>query len=428
MNKYNSFIFKNYSFDDTTKDLTLKYSLDDKVFFEEKYKFDFEFVNYNKKALDFALRQLFLIAGVSYYKTYLPKKIIIEGFSISKNASEFYSRVYQRGLGEFFYVNNLDPQTKIAFPFDENLIDEVTETDGEGYLCAVGGGKDSLVSIDMLAKSGAKISTWSLNHKQQLEPLVNRIGCQHFYVDREWDSKLSNKDLLPESFGGHVPISAIFASAGVIVAILAGKKDVVMSNERSADEPTLNYKGIDINHQYSKSSDFEKIFQTQLKNNFGNNIRYYSLLRPLSELRISKYFCDNLIDKYIDVFSSCNSAFRHGENHLFWDKTCAKCAFIYLMFANFTSVDNLHKIFEKNLIKQPGLKTIYDELLGILNAKPLECVGEVEESRWAMDKQKDLDPDLRQLFDYPSSKDNGLFDLGSHLIPDEVFKQVYQLI
>ena len=98
------------------------------------------------------------------------------------------------------------------------------------------------------------------------------------------------------------------------------------------------------------------------------------------------------------------------------------------MLANFTNVDNLHKIFEKNLIKQPDLKTVYDELLGISNAKPLECVGEIEESRWAMDKQKDLDPDLRQLFDYPSSKDNGLFDLGSNLIPDEVFKQVYPQI
>jgi hypothetical protein len=425
MIKYETFIFKSYGFDENSKKLTLKYSLDNEVNFEEKYTFDFEFTNYNKEALESAIKRLFLVAGVSYYKTYLPEKIIIENFSISRKLAEFCENLYERGLGEFFYVNNLDPLTKIIFPFDSSKTEKTVEVKGEGFLCAVGGGKDSLVSIDMLKNTGSEITTWSLNHKQQLEPLVNRIGHKHFYVDREWDVKLSNKILLPDSFSGHVPISAIFASTGVIVAILTGKRDVVMSNERSADEPTLIYNGVEINHQYSKSTDFEKNFQNLLKNNYGNTIRYYSLLRPLSELNISKYFCENLLEKYIDVFSSCNSAFRHGETKIFWDKTCPKCAFIYLMFSNFTSAENLTKIFDENLIKKPELKNTFEELLGITKNKPLECVGEIGESRWAMDKQKELDPGLKELFKYDNSNTNKFFDISENLIPEDIFSQIY---
>ena len=46
------------------------------------------------------------------------------------------------------------------------------------------------------------------------------------------------------ALNGHVPISAIISSVGVIVAILTGRRDVVVSNEQTANEPTLKYKGV----------------------------------------------------------------------------------------------------------------------------------------------------------------------------------------
>src|SRR5438874_758950 len=83
-------------------------------------------------------------------------------------------------------------------------------------------------------------------------------------------------------------ISAILACVGVIVAILSGYRDIVVSNESSASEPNLHYQGLPINHQYSKSLEFEKDFQDYLANQFNGGPRYYSFLRPFSEVRIGE--------------------------------------------------------------------------------------------------------------------------------------------
>lgn len=418
---YKSFIFESYDFNDSTKTLLLRYSLDSEVHFEEKYIFDFDFSPYNKTSLNKTIERLFFIAGVSYYKTYIPPEIIVKAGTINGAEAKFYSKTYEKGLGEFWYVNNLDPKTKIVFPVSGENAEEKFSHNGTGVLVAVGGGKDSLVSIELLKEIGVKdISTWSLNHKAQLEPLVERIGTNHYYVGREWDKKLNNpKDDLPESYNGHVPISAIFACTGAVVAVLTGKKDVVMSNERSSDEPTLTYQGLEINHQYSKSSEFETDFQNILKNDFSDSLRYYSLLRPLSEVQIAKQFIKTGFNKYHDVFSSCNSAFVHGSNSISWDGTCSKCAFIYLVLSTYVDEDKLNNLIGHNLLLDATLENTYNQLLGIDGEKPLECVGEIAESRWAMDKMKEKYPELNK-YQYPPVEERDIFYLSSDHMPEDV--------
>jgi hypothetical protein len=417
MSKYDDFIFKSYSFDKESGVLDLCYGYDQELTFHEIYQFNFDFIGYDSEALDRAIQLLFFVAGVSYFKMYLSPNIKIEAGQIDQALASFLGNAYEKGLGEFFYVNGLDPATKINFPVNSDTLAPHTVNGASGQLIGLGGGKDSLLSLEVLREQ-PKVATWSLNHRSQLEPLVDKVGLTHFWVEREWDPlimKLNAEDAL----NGHIPISAIFSAVGLVVAVLSGYQDVVVSNESSASEPSLSYNGIDINHQYSKSLEYEKNFQMVLSLMFGDSLRYYSLLRPLSELRIAEYFAA-YFDKYSDVFSSCNRAFTFHSDHMFWCGECAKCAFVFLILTPFVDKDKLTGLWQgKNLLLDPDLEPMYKRLLGIEGDKPLDCVGEVKEARAAMRLAKNVYPELsKYVFSIPEDYDYKTW--REQTMPDEV--------
>lgn len=422
MSKYRQFIFKDYNFSPETKILKLNYSLDGQVNFTETYTFDFDFTDEIDGALlNIAITSLFYMAGVSYYKTYLPPEIVINPQPfLDQPSADFFSKTYQRGLGEFFYTNQLDPKTPINFPASSEAVRPVENIDLSGTLVAVGGGKDSLVSTELLAEQ-PKTATWSVGHRAQLEPLVQRIGLPHFWVQRDWDKSLLEHNV-SGALNGHVPISAILSCVGLVIAVLTGYKDIVMSNESSASEPTLNYQGVDINHQYSKSLEFEKDFQAYLKHHLGDSIRYFSLPRPFSELRIAEIFSKNGFEKYKDVFSSCNRAFVHSSDRIFWCGQCPKCAFVFLALTPFLPRERIESLWSgKNLLLDPSLVPTYRQLLGIEGDKPLECVGEIKESRAAMRLAQKIYPELEKYqFELPSNYD--FRSLSEHLMPEDAVK------
>lgn len=427
MSKYQQFVFKDYRFDSSTKTLQLWYGFDDALEFCETYTFDFDFANYDEAVLDRALQMLFFMAGVSYYKAYLPPNISVAKGDVDDVTAGFLERTWQKGLGEFFYVNKLDPNTAVRFPATSKTLQPLIPS-GSGLLVGIGGGKDSLVSIELLRGYDLDIATWSLNHRPQLTPLIERIGLPHYWVEREWDTRLLelNKQ---GALNGHVPISAIFAAVGSIVAVLTGRREVVVSNEQSANEPTLYYRGVAINHQYSKSQEFEMDYQALLKTHFGDNLQYYSLLRPLSELAIAEIFSKIGLDTYHDVFSSCNRAFRHDSNRLFWDGTCPKCAFVFLALTPFVAREKLESLFEgKNLLLDPDLEVTYRQLLGIEGDKPLECVGEVQESRAAMRLAQEIYPELAEKYQFDLPESYNYHELKSDAMPSEMRQKLEHAI
>jgi hypothetical protein len=189
--------------------------------------------------------------------------------------------------------------------------------------------------------------------------------------------------------------------------MLSGYQNAVVSNESSASEPNLHYEGVAINHQYSKSLEYERDFQAIQQHLFGDSLHYYSLLRPLSELRIAELFADLGFDKYLGVFSSCNRAYRHGEHEMFWCGECAKCAFVCLILTPFVEASKLLSIWGGvNLLLESRLEETYRQLLGIEGDKPLDCVGEVKEARAAMRLAQQQYPELRKyVFDIPDDYD-----------------------
>ncbi len=422
MSSYNNFIFKDYDFNPKSKNLRLYYSYDGILEFSESYKFDFDYIDYNPLVLDKAIQSLYFMAGISYFKAYLAPNILIDRGELNVGMSEFYSKTYQKGLAEFFYVNKLDPNTEINFPVNDDNSSKLEHNEGKGLLIGIGGGKDSLVSVELLRDSGLDITTWSLSHRQQLEPLINVIDLPHLWVDRTWDRSMLDHNAR-DAYNGHIPISAIFACVGTIVAILSGKQDVIVSNESSANEPDLMYEGVEINHQYSKSLEFEKEYQKYLSENI-NNTSYFSFLRPLSEVHIAKLFAKVGFEKYKDVFSSCNRAFTHDSTHTFWCGKCPKCAFTFLALTPFIGRTELESIWGKNLLLDPTLDITYKKLLGIEAEKPLDCVGDIKESRAAMRlAQKKYSVLNKYKFDIPA--DYNYLELSSHSMPEEILEFLY---
>ena len=421
MSKYQKFVFDHYTFDRNTGILELHYNLDEQLLFVETYRFDFDFADYDQAQLDRAIQALFFLAGTSYFKTYAPQELVVKQGQLDADTAAFFSKTYQRGLGEFWYVNKLDPHTEVKFPHGAEVLSQQTAHTGEGMLVAIGGGKDSLVTVEFLRGKTDKLATWSLNHRQQLEPLVDKIGLPHFWVERSWDPVLYELND-QGAMNGHIPISGIFACVGTIVAILTGYRDVVVSNEQSANEPTLRYMGVDINHQYSKSQEFERDYQAFLWHTLGDTARYYSFLRPFSEVRIAEFFSKSGFDRYKDVFSSCNRAFVHTSDHMWWCGECAKCAFVFMALTPFVPRKELETLFGgKNLLQEPELEATYRKLLGIEGDKPLDCVGDIKESRTAMRLAFQQYPELQNKyhFDIPDGYDYAA--AASHEMPPDVY-------
>lgn len=223
--KFQKFIFEDYLFDKKSKTLKLNYSLDEKVYFTETFVFDFEFTeNLQKDVLERAFTGLWLTAGVSYFKAYLPPEIVIKNHQISANQAAFFENLYLNGLGEFFYQNKINPPEKINFPFVETGLETDLNFSGEGSLVALGGGKDSLTTAGILKKEEIDFCTFSLGHSGLLKSQSSIIGQPHFQIHRQISDQLlelNKKDAL----NGHIPISSILGVCGNYYGDFIGQEE-----------------------------------------------------------------------------------------------------------------------------------------------------------------------------------------------------------
>lgn len=385
------FVFEKFEFFESEKKLELVYSFDSKEFFTETILFEFDFVkNYSKEALEKAFFGLFVMTGISYFKAKLPPKLIFKTQQITKEQKQFFEKIYTHGLGEFFFQNKINPKGKINFEaLSEAKLESVSLPNLKDSIVPIGGGKDSLTTIALLQKSKQKIDTWTVNSDEKFETQIQKIHAishgNHLKIQRKIDPKLLELNK-KGGLNGHVPISSILAFLSVCTAILTGKKNILLSNENSANEATTEQFGMKINHQYSKTLEFETDFQDYVKKFISPEIDYFSFLRPLTELQIAEIFCEAMLDKYFEDFSSCNRNFKIKEKKqkFTWCGECPKCAFVFTIFSPFVSKSKLIKLFGANLFEKESLTETFCELLGLRKQKPFECVGEVLEVRKAM--------------------------------------------
>ncbi len=393
MNSYSRFIFDTYVFDATAGKILLHYNLDDDVSFTETITLpEMDFNIQSSEALDRALFALHLIGGISYYKTCLPKTIDVRSGSLTKDEAMFWNDVYENGLGEFFFKNDIDFHGLINFPSDaapkpEGNMVRQAHHDKLKVLVPIGGGKDSIVTTELLKAAGKNVTLLRIGGHPLIDSTATIAGLPTITVKRALAPALFKLNEAG-ALNGHVPITAYVSILSVIVAILHGDDAVVMSNERSANFGNVEFKGKEINHQWSKSLEFERALQKYLEESIGTNVAYVSLLRPWSELKIIEQFTK--YPQYFSTFTSCNKNWKiqqpatsNQQPQYLWCGKCPKCAFTFLLLSAFLPKATVLTIFGKNLFDDEALLPLYRELLGLEGYKPFECVGTPEESQAA---------------------------------------------
>ncbi len=353
--------------------------------FKEKILLSTKIEERSASSLRPILDTLLLALGVSYWKTYCPKHIVIKPFGLQKQQADFWNEVYTKGLGEFYYKNGIDFRGLVQFPYTENAANTVpmrgSRTDRS--LVLLGGGKDSIVTAQLLKEHGKQFALFALNPVPLQDRTAGILGARYITVTRTIDPQLFALNGVQGIYNGHVPISSIYACMGLLVAALYDYRYVIASNEASANYGNVEYLGQVVNHQWSKSIEFERFFQSYVERHVTPDIKYFSLLRPIHEVEIVKLFTK--YSQFFPIFSSCNRNFRLSGDpqRSLWCGKCPKCAFVFLSLAAFLPKAQVMRIFGMNVLADGSLLEVYRELLGVKGFKPFECVGTPEESIWA---------------------------------------------
>lgn len=385
MTKINKFRFVSYQFDAENSEARLNYAFDETYFFCEKIKFhkvEKDLSAEELRAIDNILFFLHIACGISYYKAFVPSEMQIETGSLNKEQAEFFNTFYKKGLGEFSWRNNLNLNNVISFPSSENPSHIRASALPLPDLTAVpiGGGKDSNVVLETLKAHGEKVVCIAQGRPRPIRESIEVSGCPDIEFTRTIAPELIALNGRPGVYNGHVPISGVYAFCLALCAVLYGYDKVAMGNERSANVGNLvRDDNFEVNHQWSKSLEFEKAFNAFAKKYMLQNFTYFSMLRPLSELDIARRFAK--LKPYHRVFTSCNKAFKLDKDKRLerWCGECDKCRFVFLALAPFMNKQDLIAAVGKNILADKGQLGGFEELLGLSNHKPFECVGELEE-------------------------------------------------
>jgi UDP-N-acetyl-alpha-D-muramoyl-L-alanyl-L-glutamate epimerase len=338
------------------------------------------------------LNHLTLLAGVSYFKAANPPVIELRFGAWTAPDLAAHAAIVEHGLGEYACVNNLDPNIRPTYEIGPGSA-RLDEADSDASpvtglalqrrsLVPVGGGKDSCVSIEALRAGGETPTLVTVNRYPPIQHVIDASDLPDLALTRSIDRRLLRLNDLG-ALNGHVPATAIVSLCVVIAAVVGGYDSVVMSNERSASAGNVEYRGVWVNHQWSKSEEAEAILVGLLAR-ATPELTYGSLLRPLSELRISQVFAQTC-QRYMDVFTSCNRNFRLDPQRRSdrWCGECPKCQFVYLALGTVVERPELERIFGAELFATSPTDG-FRALLGIVDWKPFECVGEISECRLAL--------------------------------------------
>lgn len=395
--RYPIFFYKGYSFAYQNGDLKISFDFfvppdiqfHPKVVIKNVPKNDLE--RMEESVLKNLVFHLGLMEIPSYWKTTCSPEIVIEAGCLNKAQVRWWKDLIFKGMGEYFYQNKID-FTKQNFLriISKNLprlgLGAPRPSLGSKTLVPVGGGKDAVVTLELLKKTGMPLTPFLLNPKPEQKKILGlaKVG-EPIVVERAIDPELlelNRKGYL----NGHTPFSAYLAFLTTLGAILFDYKYIALSNERSSNEGNVKYLGKTINHQYSKSFDFEKRFRSYTKTYLAKGIEYFSFLRPLYELQIARIFAR--YPKYFGAFLSCNEAYKTTSGTRKptgkWCGKCSKCLFVFTALYPFVAEKKLLKIFRKNLFEDKSLIPLMEQLIGKRGFKPFECVGTTKESRAAL--------------------------------------------
>jgi hypothetical protein len=381
--KYPRFHYLNYEFEVKENDVFMQFFFQtNELVFSPKMtlKFGKYAQDMNKNEMEGLVFNIGLIELVSYWKSTCSTTIVIHNYTLDKRQERWWRKLYYKGLAEFLYQNKIVCKQNyfVRFSYAEeakpysNLQFEYIKA-SQRTIVPIGGGKDSVVTLEELRKK-KEIVPFIINPRGATLDCARIAGFKTLddivVLEREIDANLltCNKQGF---LNGHTPFSAMLAFYTLLISYGTQIRHIALSNEASANEPTVL--GKEINHQYSKSEEFEFDFQAYLFYYMRDCAYYYSYLRKFSELLIAEKFAK--YPQYFPVFRSCNAGSKENK----WCCNCPKCLFAYIILAPFIDKNTRLQIFGEDLLNKPGMRHFFNQLTGKETTKPFECVGTVRE-------------------------------------------------
>ncbi|WP_457748406.1 hypothetical protein [Sulfurimonas sp.] len=387
--KANKFIYKSYKIQEDEEKIALQfhYQLDEEGqisdFFHQLH------LNKNKKmstdfAMDTIVFHIGLAEAISYYKIALPQEFIIRCGRLNEKQKKWFEKLYFNGLGEYIYLNSIDVKQDelVHFTCKGEAYEKISMQTQENSIIPIGGGKDSLVTYELLKDEFPDAFLFSMNPIVASKEILNKHPKQAIELKRELDLKKIFDFNERGYLNGHIPFSSIVGFISIWLGLLYKTKYIVLSNESSANEENIIYKGQKINHQYSKSIEFENDFRAYIAEFVTDDVEYFSFLRPLDEIHIAQLF-STFAQEHFFSFRSCNVGSKRNE----WCGKCPKCLFTYIMLCNYIEDATLQKIFAKDMLDDSGLQELFDGLSQSEGVKPFECVGTYDEVNYALSQK-----------------------------------------
>jgi len=333
------------------------------------------------------IRALAIIEAFSYWKALCSP--VIEVALPAPDAAEldWWQAFWPGAMGEFFYRNRID-YTAPGFLVIRGPADaggpggHAPDGGGTGPpLVLFSGGKDSLALARVVSASSAPAPAdfFLYNPGERLRGLAGSLASGGRLVE-------VRRAILPELLAlnaaghpnGHTPFSAYLAFAAMLAGYLRGNGPVMAGNSRSDDEPNVrSYLGRPVNHQWTKSYEFEAAARSYRDRWLPGAPGYSSPLRPLYEVQIIASLAGD-VDAYLRTVS-CNRARGGG-----WCRSCAKCAWVFLATAALFGHDLAIRKTGADMFADPALSGVYQEMAGLTGVKPFECTGSEDEVRAAI--------------------------------------------
>ena len=388
--KYPEFVYESYSWKLKGKDLHVSF-----YFRSEEIEFNPSIIIKNvslkkvdKAVLNNLIFNLGMIEMFSYWKAVCSKKIIVKVGFLDRKQINWWKDILLKGMGQYFYENKIDFTSpnfiEIVSLGKEKL--KKGKVSGKGILIPIGGGKESAVTLELLRSFKKDIDCFALNPFSNIKEMFKVSGYKNMIVvERKIEKKLlslNNKGYL----NGHTPFVAYLSFLTILISFLFDKKFVVFGNEDSSNEGNIKWLGREINHQYSKTYDFEKKFRNYCSEYLVKDLEYFSVLRLMYEIQIAKVF--SYMKNYFPVFLSCNESQKTSSGTKKktgkWCGACSKCLFVYMALYPFISKEELLSIFKEDLFEKKELLETLKELIGEREVKPFECVGTRKEALVAL--------------------------------------------
>lgn len=372
--------------------------------------------------LDGIIFNIGMIELISYWKCACCPIIHIKPYKLNYDQQLWWAKLYWKGLGEFSYKNGIrcNFEDFIEFTFNVNAPDISTAAfpkveESQRVIVPIGGGKDSVVTLEELRQQ-CEIVPFIINPRGATIDCAAVAGFtqpeQIIILKREISPRLLELNAAGY-LNGHTPFSAMLAFYTTLLSAVTGIRNIALSNESSANEPTIP--GTYINHQYSKSLEFEEDFRQYVHDEMNDINHYYSYLRPLIELQIAEKFAQ--YPQYFKIFKSCNAGSKENK----WCCNCPKCLFAYIILSPFIDDATMIEIFGEDLLNKKELEQYFDELAGLSKNKPFECVGTIGEVNEAMRRLCSSRPDKYLIKHYINAQlaqlEDAMFDEYLNMAP-----------